>query len=143
MQSQEVSIYRDVQKNADRTMKALHTLETKVYDEELARQISRQALRMSQIHNEATQKLLDAKAENYRSTYLEDALQKGSLQYNTLLNTSTGHLAELLIENSTKGILEMEKTIRHHPGAGEESKQLARKMLELQERGTAEFKEYL
>ena len=71
MQPQEAAVYRDIQKNADRMMKTLDTLSDKVYDNDLAVQISRQSLKFSQIHNEATQKLVDSRSENYRSTYLE------------------------------------------------------------------------
>lgn len=143
MQSQEAAIYRDIQKNADRMMKTLDTLSDKVYDSDLAIQISRQSLKYSQIHNEATQKLVDSKAEHYKSTYLEDFVQKGNLQYNTLLNTSTGHIAELLIENTTKGIVEMEKTLRHHPDVMGEPADLAKKMLTLEEKNVAAWKEFL
>lgn len=143
MRPQEAEVYREIQKNADRMMKALDTLSDKVYDSDLALQISRQSLKLSRIHNEATQKLVDAKSEKYRSTYLEDLAQRGSLQYNTLLNTSTGHIAELLIGNTTKGIVETEKTLRHHPDVTGEPAVLAKKMLELEEKSIAELKEYL
>lgn len=143
MQSQETIVYREIQRSASKMMKALDILSDKVYDSELALQISRQSLQYSRIHNEAAQKLVEAKAENYRSNYLEDFMQKGEIQYSTLLNTSTGHIAELLIQNTTKGILDMEKTLRHHPDAGGESAELARQMLEMEEKSLKDWKEYL
>lgn len=143
MRTQEAEIYRDIQKSTDKMLKTLDTLGEKVYDSGLAAQVSKQALNFSLIQNEASKHLVEAMAEQYRSTYFEDAVLKGGLEAHTLLNTSTGHIAEVLIENTTKGILDMEKTLRHHPEAGESATALARNLMDLEEKNIAQLKTYL
>lgn len=143
MTSQEIAIYREIQKNTEMAMKAIDTISDKVYDDALAMQLSRQTLKYSEIHNAASRQLVDGKAEYYRSGVLEDAVLRTGLRYNTLLNTSTGRIAELMIKNSTNGILEMEKALRHNENAGEKSTSLARQLIECEEKNVARLKQYL
>ncbi len=143
MKSQEVAIYRKIQKNTDIAMKALDTMSDKVYDDNLASKISRQALKYSEFHNEATKQLIEAKAEPYHATYFSNIMLKAGIQYNTLLNTSTGHIAELLIRGSNNGIVEMEKVLKHNQNVGEQPVMLAKQLIDFEENNVADLKEYL
>lgn len=143
MTSQEIAIYREIQKNTEMAMKAIDTISDKVYDDALAMQLSRQTLKYSEIHNAASKQLVAGKAEYYRSGALADAVLRTGLHYNTLLNTSTGHIAELMIKNSTNGILEMEKALKHNENAGERPTALARQLIECEEKNVARLKQYL
>ncbi len=143
MTSHEAAVYRQIQRNTDTAMKAIDTIADKVSDEALSMQISRQSLKYSELHNQASRKLLDAKAENYRSSALSDALLRTGLHYSTILNTSTGHLAELMIKNSTNGILEMEKALRHNENAGPAPVALAKELIAFEERNVERLKQYL
>ncbi len=143
MKSQEVAVYREIQRNTEMAMKAIDTISDKIYDEQLARQVSRQSLKYSEIHNEASRQLLEAKAEPYHSTYFEDMMLKTGIHYNTLLNTSTGHIAEMMIKGSNNGILEMEKILKHNEEAGERSTTLAKQLIDFEEKNVARLKDYL
>lgn len=143
MTSQEVTVYREIQKNAEIGMKAIDTISDVVHDEALSMQLSRQSIKYSEVYNEATKKLLDAKAECYKSNVLSDAMLRTGIHYNTMLNTSTGHIAELMIKGSTNGILEMEKVLKHNGEAGERPVSLAKKLIELEERNVERLKQYL
>ena len=96
--SQEVKIYREIQRNADAAMKAIDTIADKVNDDELSLQMFEQSLKYSELHNEAVKQLINAKTRPLQSSYLSDAVLKTGLRYNTMLNTSTSHFAELLIK---------------------------------------------
>lgn len=143
MKSQEVAVYREIQRNTEMAMKAIDTISDKIYDEQLARQVSRQSLKYSEIHNEASKQLLAAKAEPYHSTYFSDMMLKTGIHYNTLLNTSTGHIAELMIKGSNNGILEMEKVLKHNEEAGERSTMLAKQLIDFEEKNVTRLKDYL
>lgn len=143
MTSHEAAVYREIQRNTDTAMKAIDAFAEKVSDDALAMQISRQSLRYSELHNEASRELLDAKTQGYRSSALSDALLRTGIHYNTMLNTSTGHLAELMIRNSTNGILEMEKVLKHNENAGPRPVALAKQLIELEEKNVERLKQYL
>lgn len=143
MTSQEIAIYREIQKNTEMAIKAIDTISDKVYDDALAMQLSRQSLKYSEIHNAASKQLVAGKAEYYRSGVLADAMLKTGIHYNTMLNTSTGHIAELLIKGSTNGIIDMEKTLKHNEEAGEKPVALAKQLIEFEEKNVARLKQYL
>ncbi|MDR2045063.1 MAG: hypothetical protein LBQ15_12050 [Clostridium sp.] len=143
MKSQEVRIYREIQKNTQLAMKAMDTLSDKVYDERLAAQISKQTLGYSRIHNQAMENLLQAKAEPYHGSHVENILRKGSLHYNTLLNTSTGRIAEVMIKESNSGILEMSKILNRSEEAGEKPLTLAKELLDFEQDSIETLKQYL
>ena len=52
MESQEAAVYREIQRNAEMAMKAIDTISGKVYDDDLALQISRQSLKYAELYNE-------------------------------------------------------------------------------------------
>lgn len=143
MKSQEMAIYREIQKNTDMAIKAIETITDKVYDEDLALQIAKQSLKYSELHNEASGQLLAGKADSYHSSYFADFMQKIGLQYNTLLNTSTGHIAEIMINESNRGMLAMEKILKYNPEAGEQSVRLAKQLIDFEEKNIRCLKDYL
>ena len=63
MESQEAAVYREIQRNAEMAMKAIDTISGKVYDDDLALQISRQSLKYAELYNEASKQLMAGKAE--------------------------------------------------------------------------------
>ncbi len=143
MTSHEAAVYREIQRNTDMAMMAIDVLADKISDEALSMQMSRQSLQFAQLHNQAARELLDGKAQCYQKNALSDAMLRTGLYYNTMLNTSTGRLAELLIKNSTNGILEMEKVLKHHAQAGEKPRALARQLIQAQEKNVERLKQYL
>ena len=143
MTSHEAAVYREIQKSTDMAMKAINTIADKISDEALSMQVSRQSLKYAELHNEAAKELLDASAHCYQSSALSDALLRTGIHYNTMLNTSTGHLAEMMIKSSTNGILEMEKVLRHHEDAGAKPLALARQLIEVEEKNVERLKQYL
>ena len=143
MKSQEATVYREIQKNTEMAMKAIDTISGKVYDDNLALQISRQSLEYAELHNKACRELMTAKEERYQGSVLSDAMLKTSIHYNTMLNTSTGHIAEMLIKGSNNGILEMEKVLKHNTRAGEHSTALAQQLIDFEEKNIQHLKEYL
>ncbi|MCM1569711.1 MAG: hypothetical protein NC081_09745 [Roseburia sp.] len=143
MKSQEAEVYRKIQENTDTAIKALDTLSDKVYDDQLAMQISSQSLKYSELHNRASKQLVAAKAESYRPNALSELALRSGLHYNTLLNTSTGHIAELMIKSSNDSILKMEKSLNHNHEAGESCVELARQLIGLEEESIKRLKDYL
>lgn len=147
MKPEEINIYREIQKNAEMAVKAIETLEDKVYDKEFGRQISRQALKYSDIRNKAVGQLLAAKAEPVQPNYLNDFVLKSSLHANTFFNTSTGHLAELMIQGSNRGLTEMYKALNHNAPLQTIQKsyalELAKEFMDFEEKSIGILKKYL
>ena len=74
---------------------------------------------------------------------MSDAMQKTGIHYHTMLNTSTGRLAEMMIRENNNGILELEKVLRHNENAGEHPVSLAQQLIGLEEKNIKNLKKYL
>ena len=114
MKRDDAEVLREVQKNTEMAMKAIDTISDKVYDDDLALQLSKQSLKYSQIHNKAMDKILEGKAEPYRTNNISQMMLVGGIHTNTMFNTSTSHIAELMIQGSNRGITDMSMALNHH-----------------------------
>lgn len=141
--TQEIAVYREIQRNTQKGIRAIDAIADKVYDPALALRLSEQTLQYSELYNAAAKQLIAGKAENYRSGFLEDAGLRAKLHYGTLLNTSSGHIAELLIRSNTESVLEMEKALKHHENIGKDTEALAKRMIECGEQNVSCLKAYL
>ena len=124
-------------------IKAINTLSEKVSDETFSGHLASQALKYSEIHTEASKQLMAAKAPLYQANALADMMLKTGIHYNTMLNTSTEHLAELMIKGSNNGILEMEKVLKHNEEAGTMPVKLAQQLIAMEEKSISCMKDYL
>lgn len=143
MTQQEVAVYREIQKNTDMALKAIETIAGKACDDELSRQLSEQSIRFSEIHTEASKQLMAAKASMYQGNALSSAMLKTGIHYNTMLNTSTGHLAELMIKENNNGIIGLEKVLKHNENAGSLPVKLAKQLISFEEKNVANLKQFL
>lgn len=143
MKKEEVSVYREIQKNADMAIAAIDTISDKIYEDDLALQVARQSLKYSDIRNRATDRLLQGKAEPQRRNPFSEMMLKGAIQYNTLLNTSTSHIAEMMIQGSNRGIVDMCKTLNRFPDLNGQAMEMARELMDFEEKNIERLKKYL
>ena len=100
--------------------------------------------RSYRLHDRAVQKLVEGKTQIYRTNAIENMMLKMGIGYNTLLNTGTGHIAEMIIKGSNNGVLEMEKVLAHNEEfAGSPCRSLAKELIEMENANIRTLKEYL
>lgn len=143
MKRDDAEILREVQKNTEMAMKAIETISDKVYDDNLALQLSRQSLKYSEIHNKALDKILEGKAEPYHTNNISQMMLVGGIHSNTIFDTSTSHIAELMIMGSSRGITDLCKTMNHHEKAEKESLEIAKELMDFEEKNMERLKRYL
>ena len=143
MKPEEINIYREIQKNTEMAVKAIETVSDKAYEDDFALQISRQALKYSDIRNRAVNKLIEAKAEPLHQNHLSDLMLKSGIHMNTLLNTSTSHLAELMIQGSNRGLTEMWKVLNRNTVEQSMSVEMAKELMDFEEKCIGVLKKYL
>ena len=138
MKRDDAEILREVQKNTEMAMKAIDTISDKVYDDGLAIQLSRQSLKYSEIHNKALDKILEGKAEPYRTNNVSQMMLVGGIHSNTLFN-----IAELMIQGSSRGITDMCKALNHHERADGFSLEIAKELMDFEEKNIERLRKYL
>ena len=143
MKSQDVAVYREIQKNAEMAIKAIDTLTDKVYDDQFSLQMQRQSGKYTEIKQRACERMLQENVEPYHTNQVSNMMLVGGIHYNTLFNNSTGHIAELLIKGSNMGILQMNKVLNHNCDAGELPVSLAKELIAFENRNIERLTKYL
>jgi hypothetical protein len=143
MKHDDAMIFREIQKNTQMGMTAIDTILDKIGDDAFSLQLSKQSLRYSEIHNRALDRILQNDGEVYRGSQISELLLKGNIHASTVLNISTGHLAEMMIQGSSRGITSMWKALKHNQLATDEAVELAQELVDFEEKNIERLKEYL
>lgn len=143
MNKDDVEILKEVQKNARMAVKAIDTISDKVYDDKLAYELSRQNLQYSSLHNKAVDILTREGSDIYHRSAVEDMMLESGIHMNTMWNNSTSKIAELMIQGSNRGITSMWKSMNHHTNAGNISVEIAKELMDFEEKCIDKLKKYL
>lgn len=143
MNNNEIQVYREIQKNTEMAIKAIEAISDKVYDDDLALQIAKQELKYSDIRNQAVNKIIEKKAEPYQENHVSNFMLTSSIKMNTMLNTSTSHIAEMMIQGSNRGITDMCKALNRYAVDGSASSEMAKELMDFEEKNIERLKKYL
>ena len=143
MKHDDAKILREVQRNTEIGMTAIDTILDKIDNDEFSLQLSKQSLHYSEIHNKALDQILKNEGDVYRGSQVKDMILKGSIHANTALNVSKGHLAEMMIQGSNRGITSMWKAMKHNQLATSEAVELAQELVDFEQENIAKLREYL
>lgn len=136
-------ILKEVQKNSSMAINAINTISEKVHDNALQQELSKQKLWYSVIQNKATDRLQNERAEEYHASAMQDLMLKGGIQMNTFTNCSTSKIAELMIQGSNRGITSMWKSMNHHQNSGNLSMEVAKELVDFEQKSIARLKKFL
>lgn len=143
MKSDDMRVLKEVQRNAKMAIKAIDTLSDKIDDDSLAVQVTGESMKYSDIYNKATAKLLEGKAVPYRESGFQDMMLKNAIRANTFFNSSTSHIAEMMIQGSNRGLTSMWKAINNNENAGNISLEVAKELMDFEEKNIERLKRYL
>ncbi|MCM1182991.1 MAG: hypothetical protein NC337_06435 [Roseburia sp.] len=143
MKKDDQEILKEVQKNTGMALKAIDTLSEKVRDDALSMELSKERLLYSVIQNKATDRLQHEKADGYHKSAMEDIMLEGGIHMNTLTNCSTGKIAEMMIQGSNRGLTSMWKSVKHHQNSGAASMEVAKELMDFEEKCINRLREFL
>ena len=143
MNKDDTELLKEVQKNTRMAIKAIETISDKVCNDKLSYELAKENLSFSRLHNKAVDILTRESRDVYHPNAVEDMMLTGAIQMNTLLNNSTGRIAELMIQGNNRGILSMCKSMNHHANAGNMTVEVAKELMDFEEKCIEKLKEYL
>ena len=143
MKKDDVELLREIQKNTEMGLHALEIMENKVYDDKLSLQLIRESFKYGELHDRAKAQLLAAKQMPEPENKIARMMLSASINGSTLLNTTTSHVAELMIRGSNMGLSSLWKAMNHNDQAGEQSMELARELMYFEENNIKELRKYL
>lgn len=143
MNSDDREILKAVQKNADMAIKTIGIVAEKTRSTEFSQELAKERLMYSVIQNKATDRLNNEEMDSYNPSAAEDMFLAGGIHMSTLTNCSTGKLAELMIQNSNRGLTGIWKSINHHQNYGNTSMEIAKEFMTFEEKTIARLKKFL
>ena len=143
MKKDDVELLREIQKNTEMGLHALEIMENKVYDDKLSLQLIRESFKYGELHDRAKAQLLAAKQMPEPENKIARMMLSAPINGSTLLNTTTSHVAELMIRGSNMGLSSLWKAMNHNDQAGEQSMELARELMDFEENNIKELRKYL
>ena len=143
MKHDDEMVLKEIQKSTQMGMTAIDTILDKIGNDDFSITLSRQSLHYADIHNRALDQILQQEGEAYRGSQIGEMMLKGSIHANTAFNISTEHLAEMMIQGSNRGITSMWKSLKHNGLATDETVELAKELMDFEEKSIERLKEYL
>ena len=143
MNRDDTELLKEVQKNTRMAVKAIETISDKVCNDKLGYELSKENLTFSNLHNKAVDMLTRESKDVYHPSAIEDMMLSGAIHMNTMLNNSTSKIAELMIQGNNRGIMSMWKSLNHHDNAQKMSMEIAKELMDFEEKCIEKLKEYL
>lgn len=138
----EQKLLENIVKNTTESLQDIHTLLGKIYDEDLALDLNRQAAIYSSLKERAAKRLLDTGIVPEPVGILERTRRWGTLQAKTALNVNTGYIAEMLAKDEEERLAGMEKAVLENGVYGVSSCELAEEFMDFEQRNIRILRSY-
>ena len=139
----DLAVLNEAYRSSRKGVETINTVISKVYDDDLALDLNRQAVHFLAFEDKAAEEIRKASERPEGASAVEKAASWTALQAGTLLNTSTGHVGELMIEGNAKGITDLMKTVKKNQEAKREYCELAEELMDFEEKNIECLKNYL
>ncbi|MDO4740467.1 MAG: hypothetical protein Q4A66_07350 [Eubacteriales bacterium] len=133
----------EIARSARMGKEAAVVLLEKVQDEGLRREIGQRKAEYSELEHRADDLLADSGTQPEPLPAMSKAGLWMGMQMETLADKSDSHIAEIMIQGSNMGIIEMTKNKKRFAQAAQETMALADSFLAMEEGGVQRMKEFL
>ena len=135
------ALYKNVKMGAD----AIIDVMPKVKDQELRREMTSELERYEKFAKNIRTILFKADEEPQEESFMTKAMTKMGIEMNTLMDTTTSHIAEIMIKGATMGVTDTTKLIRQYENTAcsEEALALARETVRYEEESIERLKKFL
>ena len=135
------AIYKNVKMGSD----LIVTMMPKIDNQQLKADVTEQLASYEKYASKVKKMIKNAGEEVKEESAVSKFMAKMGVQMNTLTDSTTSHLAEMMIEGSNMGIVEMNKCINtcERGGCEEGAVGLAREIVAFEEKNLERMKKYL
>lgn len=135
-------LLNEVYKNTKMGGDSIIDLLDKVTDNGLRSEMIRRAVRLPPLREGGVRKARRARTQTERTADDRENGREDGYGVNTMLDTTTSHLAEMMINGATMGIIDLEKKLNDGDGGGE-AERLARDVLRYEKETVERLGQYL
>ncbi len=137
------AVLNESYRNARMGREAINVVIGKVEDDDLALDLNRQACKFVQMEEKMQKEYQKAREMPPEENIINKTMLWGGIQMNTLLNASTEHLADLMIQGNTRGITDLMKVVKANKSVQKEYYELAQELMDFEEKNIEKLKAYL
>ena len=139
---EEINVLKETRKNASMAVNAIDALMGKIYNQELAYELTAERNRFRDFERRAEAGLWEHGLMS-RDSGVQKAMLWGAIQANTLLNISTNHVADMMIQGNTRGITELMKAKHNNKKSGSFANELSEELMDFEEENIERLKHFL
>lgn len=143
MNSQDVSMLNNIYQNASMGIRGTQLLMEKTDDPQFSNTLHKFLVDYTKIKEQAADGLSNYQELPRDSGMMENAALWMGVQFNTLLDKTASHMAEMLIQGSTMDIIDSTKTLNTHKEISPQTKNLAESLIKIEKDNVQAMKEYL
>lgn len=140
--NEEINVLKETRKNAAMAVNAIDALMGKIYNQEFAYELTAERDRFRDFERKAEAGLWEHGLVS-RDSGIQKAMLWGSIQANTMLNISTNHVADMVIQGNARGIAELMKTKHNNKASGSFANELAEELMDFEEENIERLKRFL
>lgn len=134
-------LLREACKTCSEAARHIESVLSKVEDEDLSDDLNRQLGRYIGFIRKAEKRLEKEGKMPYEDSIIDKMKIWSKVQRSTLFNNSTKHIADILIEDNSKGIAYMLKALHDYPKSA--CCEFAKELVEFEEQNVEQLKYYL
>ena len=142
-QTETVRLLKEVYQNSRTAVDAIGTLLPKTSSEDFASSLRRQMEEYRKIADDAAMQLRGFRELPEESGVFSKLGMWTGVQMSTLVNKSTDHMAEIMINGSTMGVIEMTKYLNANPDVSSFALDLARRLVAAEQDNIDVMRRYL
>lgn len=139
---EEINVLKETRKNASMAVSAIDALMGKIYNQEFAYELTAERNRFRDFERRAEAGLWE-QGLLARDSGMQKAMLWGSIQANTMLNISTNHVADMMIQGNTRGITDLMKAKHNNKNSGSFANELAEELMDFEEENIERLKRFL
>lgn len=139
---EEINVLKETRKNASMAVSAIDALMGKIYNQEFAYELTAERNRFRDFERRAEAGLWE-QGLLARDSGVQKAMLWGSIQANTMLNISTNHVADMMIQGNTRGITDLMKAKHNNKNSGSFANELAEELMDFEEENIERLKRFL
>lgn len=132
-----------VYKNAHMASESIATVSQKVQDKNLLSDLNTQHQQYTAISSKATSQLSSENEFPKEKDVLTQAMTWGGIQMNTMFDKSPDRIAEMMIQGSVMGIIDMTRTLKQYSDVPQNIKALGYELITVEENNVQRMKNYL
>ena len=140
---EDIQILKEINKNSKMGMDALTTVIKKVDNQEFKSLLNTQHDEYQNIFDRTQELLIQHDSGVQDTPIMQKAMSWVGIQFNTVTDTSTSKLSELLIQGNDMGVVKGTKLLNNHSFINDETKNILADFVRLQEKNIDDLKKYL